>query len=76
MISTLSGVTNDPVRSFPGWAELTLGKVFSCRGDLAQDKVPYVKSSELHSLVLVLGHLLLVLRHSVRNFISDPIQAI
>ena len=28
------------------------------------DKIPYVKSSELHSFVVVLGHLLLVLGHS------------
>ena len=76
MIAALFRVTGDPVGSFPGWAEFTLGRVFGCQGDLVQDDVPYVKSSELHSLVVVLDHLLLVLRHSFISFIFDLVQAV
>ena len=40
------------------------------------DKVPYVESSKLHSLVIVFGHLLLILRHPVRSSFSNFVQAI
>ena len=56
---------DDPVGSFPSWAEFPLGRVFGFRGDFVQDKVPYAKLSELHFFVVVLGHLLLVLGHSI-----------
>ena len=55
--------------SFP-WA------VFSCCGDLAQDEVAYVKSSELYPLVVVFSHPLLVLRHSAGSLISYFIQTV
>ena len=67
---------SDLVRSFPGWAKLPLGQVLSSKYNFAQDKVSYVKSSQLHSLVVVLGHLLLVLRHLMGCFASEFIQAI
>ena len=76
MITILSGIMDDPVGSFPGWAKFSLGRVFGCWDNFAQDKVPYVKSSELHSLVVVIGHLLLVLRHLVKGPVSDFVQAI
>ena len=67
---------DDPVRSFPYGAEFPLGKVFSCWGDFVQDKVLYVESSELHPLVVVLGHLLLVLHHLVKSIFSDLVQTV
>ena len=70
MIIALSGVMDDPVGSFPCGAELPLDKVSSCWGDLPLDEVSYVKSSKLHPLIVVLSHLLLVLRHLVRGFLS------
>ena len=70
MIAALSGVMDYLVGSFPCGAELSLGRVSSCWGVLAQDEVSYVKSFELHSLVVVLGHLLLVLYHLVGGFLS------
>ena len=70
MIIALSRVMNDSVGSLLYGAELSLDRVSSCWGDLSQDKASYVKSSELHSLVVVLNHLLLVLRHLVRGFLS------
>ena len=76
MIPTLSAAMDDPVWSFLCGTELSLGGVFSCWADLPQDEVSYVKSSELHSLVVVLGHLLLVLCHLVRGFFSDFIYTI
>ena len=76
MINALSKVMDDLVGPFPGWAEFPLSRVFSCQGDFAQDKIPYVKSSKFHSLVVVLDHLLLILCHSVRSSISNLIQAI
>ena len=33
MIIALSRVIDDPVGSFPSWAEFPLGRVFGCRGD-------------------------------------------
>ena len=74
MIIALSRVIDDSVGSFSGWAKFPLGRVFGCRGDFAQDEVPYVKSFELQSFIVVLGHLLLILSHSVRSPISDLIQ--
>ena len=76
VITALPRVVDDSVRSFPCGAKLSLGRVFSCCGNLEQDEVAYVKSSELYPLVVVFGHLLLVLRHSTGSFVSDFIQAI
>ena len=76
MITALSKVMDDLVGTFPSWAKFPLGQVFGCQGDFAQDKVPYVKSSELHSLVVVLGHLLLILSHSIESSVSNLVQAI
>ena len=76
MISALSGVMDDLVWSFPYGAELPLGKISGCQGDLTQDEVSYVKSFEPHSLVIVLGHLLPIPRHLVRGFLSHFIQTV
>ena len=76
VITALSGVMDDLVQSFPCEAKFPLDRVFGRWGDFAQDKVPYVKSSEFHSLVVVFNHLLLVLRHLVRSSISDLIQEV
>ena len=70
MIIALSRVMNDSVGSLLYGAELSLDRVSSCCGDLSQNEASYVKSSELHSLVVVLDHLLLVLRHLVGGFLS------
>ena len=67
---------NDFVGSFPGWANLPLGWVLSSRCNFVQDEISYVKSSELHSLVVVLGHLLQVLRHLMGCFVSRFVKAI
>ena len=76
MIAALPGVMDDSVRSFPCGAKLSLGRVSSSCGDLTQDEVAYVKSSELYPLVVVFGHLLLVLRHSAGSFVSYFVQTI
>ena len=76
MIAALPGVVDDSVGSFPCGAKLSLGRVPSRCGDLAQDEVAYVKSSELYPLVVVFDHLLLVLRHSAKNFVSYFFQKI
>ena len=67
---------DNPVGFFPCGAELSLGRVSGCRGDLAQDEVSYIKSFELLSLVVVLGHLLMILCHLVEGFVSHFIQTI
>ena len=67
---------NDSVRSFPCGTQLSLGWVLSCGGDLVQDEVTYVQSSEFNSLVVVFGHLQLVLRHLVGGLISYFIQIV
>ena len=76
MIAALLGVVDDSVGSFLCGTKLTLGRVFSRCGDLAQDKVAYVKSSELYPLVVVFNHLLLVFRHSAGSFVSYFVQTI
>ena len=76
MIAALPGEVDDSVGSFPCGAKLSLGRVPSRYGDLAQDEVAYVKSSELYPLLVVFGHLLLVLRHSAKNFVSYFFQKI
>ena len=76
MITALPGVVDDSVRSFPCGAKLSLGRISGRCGNLAQDEVSYVKSSEFYSFIVVFGHLLLVLRHSVGSFISNFVQAI
>ena len=76
VIATLSRVMDDPVRSFPYAAEFPLGRVSSCWGDLAQDEVSYVESSELYPLVIVFDHLLLVLFHFIGIFLSDFVQTV
>ena len=76
MVDALPKVVDDSIGSFPCGAKLSLGRVPSRRGDLTQDEVAYVKSSELYSLVVVFNHLLLVLRHSAGSFVSYFIQTI
>ena len=76
MIVALPRIMDHFVGSLPGWAKLSLGRILSSRCGFMQDKVSYVESSELHSLVVVLNHLLLVLRHLVRSFISDLVQVV
>ena len=70
VIAALPGVMDDSVRSFPCGAKLSLGRVSSRGGNLAQDEIPYVKSFELYPLIVIFGHLLLVLRHSVGSCVS------
>ena len=75
MIAVLPGVMDDSVGTFPCGAKLSLGRVFSCRGDLVQDEVAYVQSFELYLLV-VFGHLLLVYRHYAVSFVLYFVQTI
>ena len=76
MVAALAGVVDDLVGSFPCGAKLSLGKVSSRCGDRTQDEVTYVELSELYLLVVVFGHLLLVFRHSLGNFVSYFVQTV
>ena len=76
MITALQGVVDDSVGTLSYGAKFSLGRVFSRRGDLAQDEVTNVQSSELYPLVVVFGHLLLVYRHSTESFVSYFVQKI
>ena len=76
MVAVLLRVVDDSVGSFPCGAKLSLGRVPSRWGDLAQDEVAYIKSSELYPLIVVFSHLLLVLRHSAGSFVSYFLQKI
>ena len=67
---------DDSIRSFPCGAKLSLGRVFSCCGDLAQDEVTYVQSSEFNPLIVVFGHLQLVLCHLAGGFVFYFIQIV
>ena len=67
---------NDSVRSFPCRTQLSLGRVFSCWGGLAQDEVSYVQSPEFNPLIVVFGHLFLILRHLVGCVVSYFVQTV
>ena len=45
VIAASSGVVDDSVGPFPRRPKLSLGWVFCCRGNFAQDEVSYVKLS-------------------------------
>ena len=74
MIAALPGVVDDLVGTFLCGAKLSLGRVSSHCGDLAQDKVTYVKSFELYPLVVIFCHLLLVLHYSIGSFVFYFVQ--
>ena len=76
VITVLPRVVDGSIRSFPIGAKLSLGRIFCCYGNLAQDEVTYVKSSEFHPPIVVFGHLLLVPRHSARSLVSYFVQTI
>ena len=76
VITTMPGVMDNSVMFFPCRAKLSLGRISSRYGNLAQDEVIYIKSSEFYPLIVVFGHLLLVLRHFVGSFISYFVQTI
>ena len=76
MVAALSRVVNDPVWPFPYGAELSLCRISGCKGNLTQDEISYVQSSEFYPFIVVVGHLLLVLRYSDGRFFSYFVQAI
>ena len=77
MVATLSRVVNDSVWPFPCGAELPLGGISGCRGNLMQDEISYVQSSKFYPFfIVVVGHLLLVLRYFDGRFFSYFVQAI
>ena len=76
VITAFLGVVGDSVGSLPCGAKLSLDMIFCYCGNFAQDEVSYVESFEFYSLIVVFGHLLLVLCHSARSFVSHFVQAI
>ena len=76
VIASLSRVVDDLVRSFPCGAKLSLGRISGRSGNLAQDEIPYIKSSELHPLIVVFGHLQLIFRHPDGSLFSYFVQKI
>ena len=76
VVTALSRVVHDPVWPLPCGAKLPLCEIFSCRGNLAQDEISYVQSSEFYSFIVVVSHPLLVLCYSNGCFFSHFVQAI
>ena len=76
VVAALARVVDNSVWSFPCGAKLSLGGIFGYRGNLAQDEIPYVKSSELYPFIVVVSHLLLILHHSDGSFFSYFVQTI
>ena len=76
VVAPLSRVVDDSVRFFPCGAKLSLGGIFGHSGNLAQDKIPYVKSSELYPFIVVFDHLQLILRHPDGSLFSYFVQTI
>ena len=76
MVTPLPRVVNDAIWPFPGRAQLPLSRVFSRYSDFAKDEVPYGQTPECDPLIVILGHFLLILRHSTGRIVSYFIQAI
>ena len=76
VVASLSRVVDDSVGSFPCGAKLSLGWISSHSGNLAQDQIPYIKSSELYPLIVVFCHLQLILRHSDGSLFSYFVQTV
>ena len=76
MVAALSRVVNDSVWPFPYGAELPLGGIFGCRGNLTQDEISYDQSFEFYPFIVVVDHLLLVFRYSDGRFFSYFVQLI
>ena len=76
VVAALSRVVDDSIWSFPCGAKISLGRISGCKGNLAQDEITYVKSFELYPFIVVVGHLLLILRHSDGSFFSYFVQEI
>ena len=75
VVAALSRVVDDSVWSFPCGAKLFLGGITGCRGNPAQDEIPYVNSSELYPFIVVVGHLLQILHHSDGScWFLDPLK--
>ena len=70
VVTALSRVMDDSVRSFLYGAKLSLGGISGRSGNLSQDEIPYVKSFEIYPPIVVFDHLLLILRHSDGSFFS------
>ena len=64
------------MRSFTGWTELALRRIFRCWSYLSKDEVSDVEFFQLHPSIVVFGYLLLVLGHPLGSLISDFIQEI
>ena len=76
MVTPLPRVVNDAIWPFPCRAQLPLRRVFSSYSDFAKDEVPYGQTPEFDPLIVILGHFLLILCHSIRRIVSYFIQAI
>ena len=76
VVASLSRVVDDLVRSFLCGAKLSLGGISGRSGNLAQDEIPYIKSSELYPLIVVFGYLQLILRHHDGSLFSYFVQTI
>ena len=76
VVAPLSRVVDDLVGSFPCGAKLSLGWISGRSGNLAQDQIPYIKSSKLYPLIVVFRHLQLILRHSDGSLFSYFVQTV
>ena len=75
-VASLSRVVDDSVESFPCGAKLSLGWISGRNSNLAQNQIPYIKSSELYPLIVVFHHLQLILRHSDESLFSYFVQTV
>ena len=50
--------------------------VFCCGSDFSKDEISDVESFQLHSPIVVFGHLLLVLGHSLGRLVSNFVQIV
>ena len=67
---------DDPIRSFPIWTELALGRILRRWSYLSEDEVTDVKFFQLHPSIVVFSYLLLLLGHPLRSLISYFVQKV
>ena len=69
-------MVNNFIKSFPCWSQFSSRWVFCYLQKFSADEVPWIKSSDLHFLIIVPSHCSFVLRHSLLSFISNFVDQV
>ena len=75
MVASLTGIVDGFIRSFPGWPQFALCRVFCCSSYFSKDEITNVEPFQLYPLIVVFSHLQLVLGHSLKDSVSASRQS-